>query len=143
MYPELQDKLLSAEEGEKVHVLVASQPIEVRLRNPIPGDKNHATINSYQHGVANVAERVQLLLIGQMIGNPVYDTLRTKKQLGYVVFGAVDEQINVLELRVLVQGEKEQPDEVDRDIEARLRTTKRRWSRRRPCSQPSPRPKQS
>jgi insulysin len=106
------------EEAQKTHVLVAPEGVEVRMQNPIPRDRNHATINSYQYGVPDIAERVNLLLLGKMIANPVYDTLRTKKQLGYVVFGFMTEQVSVLELRVLVQGEKEMPDAVDADIEA-------------------------
>jgi insulysin len=112
--------LLGAEAAQRTHVLVAPEGVEVRMRNPIPGDKNHAIVNSYQYGVPNIADRVKLLLLGKMISNPVYDELRTKRQLGYVVFGLVAEQVSVLELRVLVQGEKETPDAVDTDIETVL-----------------------
>merc|ERR1719265_1637359 len=90
--------LLAPEEANRAQVLVVKEPIEVRMKNPIPGDKNHATVNSYQFGVPDVSERVKLLLLGKMIANPVYDTLRTKKQLGYVVFGFVTQHIGVLEL---------------------------------------------
>jgi insulysin len=112
--------LLRMEEAQKTHVQVAPEGVEIRMKNPIPGDRNHATVNSYQYGVPDIAERVKLLLLGKMVENPVYDTLRTKKQLGYVVFGFMTEQVSVLELRVLVQGEKEMPDTVDADIEAVL-----------------------
>mmetsp|Transcript_63689 Transcript_63689/g.136886 ORF Transcript_63689/g.136886 Transcript_63689/m.136886 type:complete len:1047 (+) Transcript_63689:167-3307(+) len=113
-------RLLTVAEAVRAHVLAASKPVELRMRNPIPGDANHATLNVYQYGVPDVSERVRMLLLGRMIANPVYDTLRTKKQLGYVVFGFVSEQVSVLELRVLVQGARELPDSVDGDIEAVL-----------------------
>jgi insulysin len=112
--------LIRKEDAQKTHVRVAPEGVEVRIKNPIPEDRNHATINSYQYGVPDIAERVNLLLLGKMISNPVYDTLRTKKQLGYVVFGFMTEQVSVLELKVLVQGEKELPDAVDDDIEGVL-----------------------
>jgi len=113
-------RLLGMAEAQKTHVLVAREPVEVRMRNPILGDASHATVNAYQYGVADIAERVRMLLLGKMIENPVYDTLRTKKQLGYVVFGFTVDHSSVLELRVLVQGSKELPDDVDGDIEAVL-----------------------
>jgi len=114
------DRLLSADASRKARVVVADRPVEVRMRNPIAGDANHATLNSYQYGVPDVSERVRMMLLGKMVENPVYDTLRTKKQLGYIVFGFVTEHVDVLELRVLVQGDKELPDSVDTDIEGVL-----------------------
>jgi len=112
--------LLTRAQAQRAHALVASQPVEVRMRNPIPLDINHATVNSYQYGVPDISERVKLLLLGKMIANPVYDTLRTKKQLGYIVFGFMTEHVSVLELTILVQGSKESPDAVDVDIEGVL-----------------------
>merc|ERR1719350_924792 len=113
----MKGKLLSAQEALRTQVWMATRPVEVRMRNPVPGDGNSATLNSYQYGVPDVSERVRMLLIGKMISNPVYNTLRTQKQLGYIVSGFVAEQAGVLELRVLVQGDKELPDRVDVDIE--------------------------
>lgn len=95
-------------------------PVELRMRNPIPGDSSHAIVDAYQFGVPDISEKVRLLLISKMISTPVYDELRTKKQLGYVVFGTVFVHASVLELRVVVQGNKELPDVVDRDIESVL-----------------------
>lgn len=112
--------LLTRDQAQRAHALVASQPVEVRMRNPIPLDINHATVNSYQYGVPDISERVKLLLLGKMIANPVYDTLRTKKQLGYIVFGFMTEHVSVLELTILVQGSKESPDAVDADIDGVL-----------------------
>jgi secreted Zn-dependent insulinase-like peptidase len=90
------------------------------MANPIPGDANNAIVNSYQYGVPDVSQRVKILMLGKMISNPVYDTLRTKEQLGYVVFGGMMQHLSVLELRIIVQGEKESPDPIDVKIEAVL-----------------------
>jgi len=110
--------LLPKEASQRPRVLNASKPLELRMRNPIRGDKNHATVATYQYGVASVAERVRILLLGMMLQDPVFDGLRTKRQLGYVVFGHAAEEANVLELQVLVQGAKEDPDRVEADIES-------------------------
>jgi len=113
----LEGGLLPAESTLAPRVLMATEPLELRMKNPVLGDSNHVTLTSYQYGVADLPERVRLLLLGKMIADPVYDALRTKKQLGYVVFGFIAEQVNVLDLRVLVQGGKEMPDVVDAEIE--------------------------
>jgi len=111
------DRVLPPADARRARVIMAERPVEVRMRNPIQGDVNHATLNAYQYGVPDVSERVRMMLLGKMVENPVYDSLRTKKQLGYIVFGFVTEHVDVLELRVLVQGDKEAPDGVDVDIE--------------------------
>jgi insulysin len=112
--------VLGKEEATQPQVLEAARGVEVRMPNPIPGDANSATINAYQYGVPDVAQRVRLLLLGKMINSPVYDELRTKQQLGYVVDAAVMPQRQTLQLAVIVQGEKESPDEVDGRIETVL-----------------------
>jgi len=114
-------KVLKKAEAGRTQALVADgEHIEVRMKNPIPGDNNSATINMYQYGIPDVSQRVKLLMLGQMIANPVYDELRTKEQLGYVVFGGVMQHVGVLELRVIVQGAKQGPDYVDGRIESVL-----------------------
>jgi len=114
-------KILKKAEAARTKALVADgENIEVRMKNPIPGDNNSATINMYQYGIPDVSQRVKLLMLGQMIANPVYDELRTKEQLGYVVFGGVMQHVGVLELRVIVQGAKQGPDYVDGRIESVL-----------------------
>lgn len=94
--------------------------VQVKMKNPIPGDSDSAIINAYQFGVPDVADRVKMLMIGQMIAQPIYDTLRTQQQLGYVVSGSVASRLSTMELRVVVQGSKEGPEEVDGRIEAVL-----------------------
>lgn len=94
--------------------------IEVEMPNPIPGDENSATVNAYQLGVPDVAERVKALMLGKMISQPAYDTLRTKDQLGYIVFGVMMPHLDVLELRLIVQGSKATPEDVDGRMEALL-----------------------
>ena len=61
-------------------------------------------------------------MLGKMIPNPAYDELRTKEQLGYVVFATVMPQLEILQLVMIVQGEKKNPDEVDARIESVMDT---------------------
>lgn len=111
-------RVLTKSESAQSKVVAAKRSVEVRLANPIPGDANSATVNAYQFGVPDVAERVRLLMLGKMISNPAYDELRTKEQLGYVVFATIMPQLETLQLVMIVQGEKKNPDEVDTRIES-------------------------
>mmetsp|Transcript_19660 Transcript_19660/g.42988 ORF Transcript_19660/g.42988 Transcript_19660/m.42988 type:complete len:1022 (-) Transcript_19660:90-3155(-) len=92
-------------------------PVVVRMPNPIQGDQDSALVVAYQYGNPDVAQRVKLLLLSQMISQPIYDTLRTQQQLGYVVSGYVASRLDTLELRVVVQGSAASPDEVDTRVE--------------------------
>jgi len=94
-------------------VLKHKGTVEVRVANPIPKDPNHATIASYQVGIPNIEDRVKLMLLGDIIQDPVFAMLRTKYQLGYVVFGYTSFNGGVAEIRVLVQGFREDPDAVE------------------------------
>jgi secreted Zn-dependent insulinase-like peptidase len=113
-------KVLGKADAAKSRALRASQDIEVRMANPIPKDSNNAVVNAYQFGVPDVADRVKLLMLGKMISQPAYDELRTKEQLGYVVFAVVMPHLSTLELVIIVQGAKKAPDEIDTRIEAVL-----------------------
>eukprot|EP00927_Polykrikos_kofoidii_P083675 TRINITY_DN8626_c0_g2_i1.p1 TRINITY_DN8626_c0_g2~~TRINITY_DN8626_c0_g2_i1.p1 ORF type:complete len:1023 (+),score=157.64 TRINITY_DN8626_c0_g2_i1:85-3153(+) len=115
-------RALRADEAAALRVFEAKEPIEVRMRSPIPKDPNSATVNVYQYGVADVSERVKVLMLGKMISTPVYETLRTKEQLGYVVFGGVAAQQSILQLQLVVQGSKASPDNVDLRMESVLDT---------------------
>jgi len=101
------------------HVAVVNpkEEVEVRVHNPIPGDPNSATLVSYQFGVPKITDRVHLAMLGEVIDRPVFEALRTERQLGYVVFGWVAGHASIVEVRVLVQGFREQPDVVGGLIE--------------------------
>jgi secreted Zn-dependent insulinase-like peptidase len=101
------------------HPLVVDprEELEVRVPNPIAGDPNSATLAVYQFGVPTIADRVHLSMLGDIINRPIFEVLRTRHQLGYVVFGYVTQHASILEVRVLVQGFREPPDTVDMLIE--------------------------
>lgn len=107
-------------EVTRLAVLKPAEEVEIRVANPIPDDPNHATIAAYQFGVPTIADRAHLSLLSGIIERPVFETLRTKHQLGYVVFGYATLHQNIAEVQVLVQGFRENPDAVDLLIESTL-----------------------
>jgi insulysin len=118
------EKLRSAKKEElevtRLAVLKPAEEIEIRVENPIPDDPNHATIAAYQFGVPTIADRAHLSMLSGIIERPVFETLRTEHQLGYVVFGYATLHQNIAEVQILVQGFRENPDAVDLLIEGTL-----------------------
>jgi len=113
-------KVLTKDEAAKTRALRSDRDVEVRMGNPIPKDSNNAVVNAYQFGVPGVADRVKLLMLGKMLSQPAYDELRTKEQLGYVVFAVVMPHLSTLQLVMIVQGAKKAPDDIDGRIESVL-----------------------
>ena len=64
-------------------------------------------------------KRAKTLLVDQMIHEPAFDQLRTKEQLGYIVFSSMRNFSTTCGLRFLVQSEKT-PEYLDSRIEAFL-----------------------
>mmetsp|Transcript_13990 Transcript_13990/g.30283 ORF Transcript_13990/g.30283 Transcript_13990/m.30283 type:complete len:969 (+) Transcript_13990:1-2907(+) len=116
----LKAKPLPKEDALETAVAKPASETVVAVRNPIQGDTNHAVISAYQFGIPTIQDRVHLVLLGMMVGPAVYDTLRTQQQLGYVVSGGVVAHLPVVELRVVVQGAKAPPQEVQQRIETLL-----------------------
>lgn len=113
---------ITRDQPEVIHeghlqVVNPAEDVEVRIANPIAGDPNSATLVAYQFGVPKLADRVRLAMLGEFIERPVFEALRTERQLGYVVFGYVAPHASIVEVRVLVQGFREAPDTVERLIE--------------------------
>jgi insulysin len=100
-----------------LQVLNPKEDVEVRMKNPIAKDPNSATLVTYQFGVPDVADRIHLTMLNSIINRPVFEDLRTKHQLGYVVFGNVAPHLSIVEVRVIVQGFRKNPDEVEVLIE--------------------------
>jgi len=113
-------KVIAKEQAAKSRAVREDRDVEVRMANPIPQDLNNAVVNAYQFGVPDVADRVKLLMLGKMLSQPAYDELRTKQQLGYVVFAVVMPHLSTLQLVMIVQGAKKAPDDIDGRIETVL-----------------------
>jgi insulysin len=73
----------------------------------------------YSGSCRDVPLRAQALLFAQIADEPCYDQLRTKEQLGYIVFSTLVMNLHRMGFRVLVQSEKS-PEELEDRIEAFL-----------------------
>ncbi|KAG6008577.1 hypothetical protein E4U21_004217 [Claviceps maximensis] len=84
------------------------------------GDVNHCIETWFFVGDRGDRQlRAKTLLIDQMIHEPAFNQLRTKEQLGYIVFSGMRSFSTTCGLRVLIQSEKT-PEYLDRRIEAFL-----------------------
>jgi len=98
-------------------VVNVQQPVEVRAVNPRAGDPNDVATVSLLYGVSDVPSRVILSIASALLGTAAFDHLRTEQQLGYVVWGGMGMQSNILYVKALVQGSKVNADEAEAAIE--------------------------
>ncbi|KAM3418074.1 hypothetical protein BST61_g6279 [Cercospora zeina] len=76
------------------------------LKNP--DNVNHCLDYCIYLGDASDRQiRAKTLLLDQMLHEPVFDTLRTKEQLGYIVSGSMTIVGNAAIFRILIQSEKD------------------------------------
>jgi insulysin len=75
----------------------------------------------YQCGLQSKENNMKLELFAQIIQEPCFDILRTKEQLGYIVFSGIRRSNGVQGLRIIVQSDKH-PTFVDDRIEEFLKT---------------------
>lgn len=73
----------------------------------------------YQCGLQGTRQNALIELFSQIINEPCFNVLRTKEQLGYIVFSGVRRASGVQGLRVIVQSDRH-PDYLDSRIEAFL-----------------------
>ena len=83
--------------------------------------QSNALMNFYQCGPQQTRENMLLELTHQIIKEAAFDQLRTKEQLGYVVFCSVRRFASGQGLALTVQSEKP-PNHLDRRIESFLNT---------------------
>jgi insulysin len=89
--------------------------------NPTPaGDPNSATLNLYQLGENSVELHAVAELFAHIVRQPLYDQLRTKEQLGYLVWSNLVNTKGVLGWRVLIQSSSAGADYVNYRTEAFL-----------------------
>ena len=74
----------------------------------------------FQIGQRNHETDSRLSLLASILNEPCFDYLRTKEQLGYIVFSGKVVDDGILGLRIIVQSAKCAPKELDEHIEAFL-----------------------
>ena len=75
--------------------------------------------NYYQCGMQDTRQNMLLELVSQIINESCYNQLRTKEQLGYIVFSGVRRSNGAQGLRVIVQSDRH-PEYLDERIESYL-----------------------
>eukprot|EP00927_Polykrikos_kofoidii_P037200 TRINITY_DN3136_c1_g5_i1.p1 TRINITY_DN3136_c1_g5~~TRINITY_DN3136_c1_g5_i1.p1 ORF type:complete len:1317 (-),score=194.57 TRINITY_DN3136_c1_g5_i1:99-4049(-) len=98
-------------------VLRIQGPIEIRKENPRPGDTNDVVVVRIMYGVSTVRGSVLLSLLGSVLEEESFTTLRTNHQLGYIVGSAILKISNVLFIEIYVQGSRHSADHVEALIE--------------------------
>jgi insulysin len=89
----------------------------------IPVDHNDAALMLYVQGRNDsLRERAHMLLIGEMLSAPFYTSLRTEKQLGYVVAAFANNHIRVPGLALLAQSSSVDEDALRSEFEQFLKT---------------------
>ncbi|XP_017891518.1 insulin-degrading enzyme isoform X2 [Ceratina calcarata] len=74
----------------------------------------------YQTGLQSTESNMLLELLAQILSEPCFTTLRTKEQLGYIVFSGVRRTYGVQGLRIIVQSDRH-PKYVEQRIDAFLK----------------------
>ncbi|CAH2322379.1 insulin-degrading enzyme isoform X2 [Pelobates cultripes] len=78
----------------------------------------------YQTDMQSTSENMLLELFCQIISEPCFNTLRTKEQLGYIVFSGPRRANGIQGLRFIIQSEKP-PHYLESRVEAFLKTTEK------------------
>ena len=78
------------------------------MKVPNPNEPNSA-VSYYCHvgNISNPRLRATFRLLAQILHEPAFNVLRTKEQLGYIVFSSEWQGTESIGLRVLVQSEKD------------------------------------
>ena len=66
-----------------------STSVLVRVKSLNPGDANTMVTNYYQGGPGSLRDHAMLEVFTRMMEEPVFDTHRTREQLGYSVFNTL------------------------------------------------------
>ncbi|GAB0495515.1 hypothetical protein MMPV_006817 [Pyropia vietnamensis] len=108
---------------QRVVQLPLLRPVLAAIPGPNAGDVNSAVQVLFQLGlVGDPRMDVAVSLLRAMINKPIFHTLRTEEQLGYLVYSGMKRTHGVQALRVIVQSTVAAPAEVVRRIEACLAT---------------------
>jgi len=68
--------------------------------------KSSCTMVYYPIGLQSTESNMLLELLAQIIAEPCFNTLRTKEQLGYIVFSGIRRSSGAQGLRIIVQSDK-------------------------------------
>ncbi|KAJ3035241.1 Insulinase (Peptidase M16) [Rhizophlyctis rosea] len=102
--------LAIAHRWETMRTHLISKEASYVLTRDVPNPQNLNSAIEYYLQVGDFSDsklRVPLSLFSQIGSEPCFDQLRTKEQLGYMVFSGLRKQTGVIGYRVIVQSEKD------------------------------------
>jgi insulysin len=112
---------LMAPQTKRVRTLPSGETV-VRMQESNQDERNSAVVNTYQLGTeemwGDLEKTCQLKILAAVTSAAVYEQLRTKEQLGYIVFSGPAKVGTILEYVIIVQGVKRSPDTVNVRIES-------------------------
>ncbi|UZJ57142.1 hypothetical protein CBS101457_006462 [Exobasidium rhododendri] len=106
----LKSKSLATSELISARSLLLEPKTNYNYTIAVPNAKNVNSSIEYYTQVGDpedVQLRATLSLFSQMANEPTFDQLRTKEQLGYLVFSSVRKTIGSMGFRIIVQSERE------------------------------------
>lgn len=89
-------------------VLIGDAASQYVWRTPVPNANNVNSACDYYCHAGNIEDdhlRPRLALLARLLDQPVFDILRTKEQLGYLVFSSVRGSAGSIGIRILLQSE--------------------------------------
>jgi insulysin len=106
---------------KRVVQLPLDRELSLRQIGPNPSDQNSAILVMFQVlQRGNFKMDVALAILAEIMEKPAYHELRTKQQLGYMVWCGTDILENVHSIYFIIQSTVADPIELDRRIEAFL-----------------------
>jgi secreted Zn-dependent insulinase-like peptidase len=92
------------------------EPITFQIKNDAENEVNHAVSTFYQVGPRDLEKALYLSAMDKCLGQVFYYNLRTVQQLGYIVHAGTAHIDSVMYYRIIVQGSKKVPLEIEKSI---------------------------
>jgi insulysin len=92
-------------------------PVTFQIKNEADGEVNHAVSSFYQVGPRDHKKALYLSAMEKCLGQVFYYNLRTVQQLGYIVHAGYTTIDSILYYRIIVQGAKKAPLDIDKAID--------------------------
>lgn len=114
------EKLLALD--ARTHILQPNTRYVYEQTHPQLSEKNAAVKNTYQIGPDNRELRIRALVFAHMAREPCFSQLRTREQLGYLVWSGVSPSNGVLSFWIMLQSSVQGGKYLDDRAEAFLET---------------------
>lgn len=101
----------------RVYSLPADSSLQYRWQVDHP---DTGYVRYFQGRDSDYALRAQYLVLGQILSSPFYDSLRTRRQLGYVVFATPYPLLDVPGLGLIIESPKADGATLNKDVKAFL-----------------------